>query len=304
MKKNFLRLFGLTVFLLSSAVIVSCSSDDNSKNEITVKSEPGSVVLSSNVWITSKIVDNKGNNISLDKMPGAMYAGYAYYNTDGTFRIVDFKDGHKMYGLWSLTDNDTKRKLVVFNSLNEILFERSVDLVELNNKKFTYVISDATNPSIVYNVEHEPVTNHPEPKTPAQILASVEWKTTKVLDITNGVDKAIELDRTIAPASNFSGDAYYVNNNGKEYFPKNKDGKYSNGTFLITAYGDKAAVRSQGDWYVSLDGKTRTLIGRAADGSVTFERTVSVFELTNKKFTYDIEVGGILLRVEHEPIVR
>jgi|GEM_PF-201430 len=301
MKRSLLKFLAVGFLVSLSIASFSCSSDD-SKNEIITKKESGAKILSNHVWITSKIVDNKGNDISLDIMPGAMYAGYAYYNTNGTFRIVDFNDGHKMFGLWSLTDNDSKRNLKAYNSKNEIAFERSVDIIELNNKKFTYSIADVNSPDIIYSVEHIPVTNHPEPNTPAEILSSVEWKTTKVLDITNGIDKAIELDRTVPPASNFSGDAYYINNSGRAYFPKNKDNKYVNGSFLITAYGDKSAVRSQGDWYVSLDGKTRTLMGRAADGSITFERTVDIFELTNDKFTYDIQVEQTLLRVEHEPI--
>ncbi|EHQ43007.1 DUF4822 domain-containing protein [Myroides odoratus] len=300
MKKNLLNVLTVSVVLLAFVATISCSSDDNVKQPI--KPESGSEILSKHVWITTNIVDNRGGNISLDVMPGAMYAGYAYYNADGTFRIVDFKDGHKMYGLWSLKDQDAKRHLVVYNSENKIAFERSVDIVELNNSIFTYKIGDQDNAEIMYDVEHKPVTDHPEPKTPAEVLASVVWTTTKVFDITNGVTPVVELDKTIAPAANFSGDAYYINKNGKAYFPKSADGKYSNGTFLITAYGDKDNVRSQGDWYVSLDGKLRTLIGRAADGSVTFERTVSIVELTDKKFTYDIKVDDVVLRVEHEPI--
>ncbi|WP_121965255.1 DUF4822 domain-containing protein [Myroides sp. N17-2] len=300
MSKKVFSLLSISILLLGSLATVSCSSDDNS-NSMEVK-ETGTEILSKHTWITTKIVDNKGVDVKLDVMPGAMYAGYAYYNTDGTFRIVDFKDGHKMYGLWSLRDNDTKRHLVVYNSKNEVAYERTVDMVELNNNVFTYNIPDGSNSSIIYSVEHKPVTDHAEPKTPAEVLASVEWKTTKVFDITKGVEGAKEMDKTVAPAASFSGDAYYINSNGKAYFPKNKEGKFANGTFLITAYGDKSAVRSQGDWYVSLDGKTRTLIAKRPDGSVAFERTVSVYELTENKFTYDIEVDGVLLRVEHEPI--
>lgn len=45
------------------------------------------------------------------------------------------------------------------------------------------------------------------------------------------------------------------------------------------------------------------LIGRNAENAVAWRRTVSIFELTPTKFTYDIEIdGGRTLRVEHEPI--
>lgn len=301
MSRKVLSLLSISALIfITTTTIVSCSSDDNAA--VVTETKTKAAILSDHDWITTKIVDNKGNNISLDVMPGAMYAGYAYYNPDGTFRIVDFKDGHKMYGLWSLKDNETKRHLVVYNAKNEVAYERTVDLIEVNDKVFTYAIPDNSNPEIIYYVEHKPVTNHAEPKTPAEILASVDWTTTKVLDITKGVEQGIELDRTVAPAANFSGDAYYVNNNGKAYFPKNKEGKYVNGTFQITAYGSKETVRSQGDWYVSLDGKTRTLIARNTDGSVAFERTVTIVELSENKFTYDIQAGDALLRVEHKPI--
>ncbi|MDR2223046.1 MAG: DUF4822 domain-containing protein [Flavobacteriaceae bacterium] len=300
MKKRVLSLLGVSILFLGALSNVACSSDDDAKQEVT--KETRTAIMAKHIWITSKIVDNKGNNIRLDVMPGAMYAGYAYYNTNGTFRIVDFKDGHKMYGLWSLKDNDTKRHLVAYKTDNTVAFERSVEIVELTNQKFTYKIADTNNPEIIYSVEHIPVTNHPEPKTPAEVLASVEWKTTKVFDITNGEDKAVEMDRTQAPASNLSGDAYYVNKHGKDYFPKLADNNYANGTFLITEYGDKTKVRSQGDWYVSLDGKARTLIARKPDGTVAFQRTVSIFELNSKKFTYDIEMNNVKMRVEHEPI--
>ncbi|MCS4237440.1 DUF4822 domain-containing protein [Myroides odoratus] len=300
MRKKLLSLLSVSGVLLAFAATVACSSDDNVKQPI--KPETGSEILAKHVWMTSKIVDNKGENISLDVKPGETYAGYAYYNANGTFRIVDFKDGHKMFGLWSLKDQDTKRHLVVYNSENKVAFERTVDIVELNNTMFTYKIEDHDNGEVVYNVEHKPVTNHPEPKIPAEILASTAWKTTQVFDITNGVTPVVELDKTIAPAVNFSGDAYYENKNGKAYFPKNAEGKYSNGTFLFTAYGDKEKVTAQGDWYVSLDGDLQTLIERAADGSVASERAVFIFELTDKKFTYDIKVDDVILRVEHEPI--
>lgn len=300
MKKRIFSLLSVGILIAVVACVASCSSDDNS-NPPPIE-ETGTEILSNHVWITTRIVDNKSNTISLDVMPGAMYAGYAYYNPDGTFRIVDFEDGPKMYGLWELRDNDTKRHLVVYNAKNEIAYERTVDLVELTNTIFTYNIPDNTNPSLIYSVEHKPVTNHPEPKTPAELLASIAWETTRVLDITDGVDSAKEMDKTIAPAANFSGDAYYIDTNKGAYFPKNNEGKYVNGTFLITAYGDKNNIRSQGDWYVSLDGTERTLIARNDDGTVAFERTVPIYELTTSIFTYDIEVEGRVLRVEHKPI--
>lgn len=304
MKKNLLKGLGASSLFLIGSVLFSCSSDDNSS--VPLPKETGSEILSKHVWQTTEVKDNNGKKLDLNTMPAAMYVGYAYYKTDGTFRIVDLKDQPKMYGEWALSDNDTKRNLVVYKTDNSVAYKRTVDLVALNNSVFTYQIADGTNASVIYDVEHKSVTNHAEPKTPAEVLASVDWATTKVLDITNGVEGAPELDRTKAPASNYSGDAYYVNNNGNAYFPKTEDGVFGNGTFAITAYGDKSAVRSQGDWYVSVDGKERVLTARNAEGGVAWQRAVPIVELSATKFTYDITVPveGVdtTLRVEHEPI--
>ncbi len=304
MKSNLLKVITISSLSVVGGLMFSCSSDDNSS--IPKAKETGSEVLSKHVWITTEVKDNNGKKLDLTTMPAAMYVGYAYYKPDGTFRIVDLKDQPKMYGEWTLSDNDTKRNLVVYKSDNSVAYKRTVDLLALNNNVFTYQIADGNNASILYDVEHKPVTNHPEPKTPAEVLASVEWATTKVWDITNGVEGAPELDKTQAPAANYSGDAYYVNNNGNAYFPKAKDGVYSNGTFKITAYGDKEAVRSQGDWYVSVDGKERLLTARNAEGGVAWTRAVPIVELTATKFTYDITIPvndvETTLRVEHEPI--
>lgn len=287
-------------FLLAigGSALTSCNNSDDATENLS-KSE----ILSKYVWNTTMVVDQNNNNLDLATAPAANYVGYAYYKTDGTFRIVDHQDRPRIFGTWKLTDNDTKRSLTVFRTDNTVAFERSVDLLKLTRNEFTYRIApNAEAPSMFFDVKHAPV-NHSEPNTPAETLAEVNWVTTKVFDITNGDTNPIELDVTQAPASNFYGDAYYTNNHGKEYFPKNTDGDYVNGTFIITAAGNKDAVRSRGDWYVSLDGKARTLIARNEDNSVAWRRTVSIFELTPTKFTYDIDnIGGKTLRVEHEPI--
>lgn len=304
MKKNLLKGLTASSLILVGGILFSCSSDDNTSNSFP--KETGSEILSKHVWLTTEVTDNNGVKLDLITMPAAMYVGYAYYKPDGTFRIVDLKDQPKMFGTWTLSDNDTKRNLIVYKSDNTEAYRRTVDLVVLNNAVFTYKIANGNDASIVYDVEHKPVTNHVEPKTPAEVLASVDWTTSKVFDITNGVEGAPELDRTKAPASNFSGDAYYVNNKGNAYFPQKEDGVFANGTFAITAYGDKGAVRSQGDWYVSVDGKERVLTARNAEGNVAWTRAVPIVELTETKFTYDITVPveGVdtTLRVEHEPI--
>lgn len=46
------------------------------------------------------------------------------------------------------------------------------------------------------------------------------------------------------------------------------------------------ALRMQGDWSVSADGKTRTLTARNNEGTVLFTRVVPITVLNEKEFTY------------------
>jgi len=297
MKKNNLTLttIFMSLLLIGGNILTSCNNDDNQSKE----SRTGTEILSSTAWVTSAVIDQNNVNIDRGTVPGANYVGYAYYKTDGTFRIVSLQDQPRIAGKWELIDNDTKRRLTIIRNDTTVVAE--VDIVTLKNNLFTYrAIPDRSNPTSFFNVEHIP-TNHKEPSTPAEVLASVNWTTTKVSDITNGAANAVELDKAVAPASNFFGDAYYVNSNGSAYFPVDNQGRFTNGTFRITDSGSNQA-RISGDWYVSLDGRQRTLRFRNAAG-VELERVVSIFELTPTKFTYDVTIdGGRILRAEHEPI--
>lgn len=292
--QKFSKLF-LLILISALFGFYSCSDDDDDNVRT------GSQYLSDRNWITTKVTNELGEDVTTNDPAANNYIGYAYYRTDGTFRIVSLEDAPKMFGEWKLTDNDTKRFLNVFKSDNTTAYTRSVDITQLNASIFTYkIFPNATDASKYYVVEHKP-TDHKEPLTPAQVLSSVDWVTTKVLNITNP-DAPVEMDMTLAPASGYSGNAYYVNNSGDKYFPKEAD-NYVNGTFKITSF-DGQTVRSQGDWYVSLDGKTRTLYAKDAEGKLLWSRVVSIYELSSTKFTYDIELNGITMRVEHEPIAK
>lgn len=295
--QKFNKLF-LLILTLSFFGFYSCSSDDDNKKD----NRTGSQYLSDKNWITTKVINELGVDVTTTDPAAMNYVGYAYYRTDGTFRIVSLEDAPKMFGLWKLTDNDTKRVLDVYKSDNTIAYTRAVDITELNGSIFTYkIVPNAADISKYYIVEHKP-TDHKEPLTPAQILSSVDWwVTTKVWNITNP-NAPVEMDMTVAPAANYAGNAYYVNLHGSEYFPKQGDA-YVNGTFKITTF-DNETVRSQGDWYVSLDGKTRTLYAKDADGKLLWNRVVNIYELTAKKFIYDITQDGVSMRVEHELVVK
>lgn len=301
MRRN-LFLPALILAIFGATALSSCSSDNDKKSSTIQESK--TAILAKHVWKTTEVRDNQKKKLDLAVQPAETYAGFAYYRPDGTFRILDFSDHPKIFGTWKLTDGETKRLLTVYNNDNSIAYTRTVDLLVLNNNLFTYrIIPNASQPTVYYDVDHHPVTNHPEPFTPAQILAAVDWKTVEVLDITAGTEQAKKLDMNAAPAANFSGDAYYTNIHGHAYFPKNKEGKYANGSFVITAFNDKKNVRSTGDWYVSVDGTQRTLMARNPDQSIAWERKVHIVELTTAVFTYDIQVGEQLLRVVHHPLI-
>ncbi|MGG5577246.1 DUF4822 domain-containing protein [Myroides sp. C15-4] len=298
-----IKFFLVALFLatFSAITLPSCSSDDH-KGSNTIQ-ETKTAMLAKHVWKTTEVRDNQKKKLDLGVQPAKTYAGFAYYRPDGTFRIIDFNDRPKMFGRWKLTDGETKRLLTVYNNDNTIAYARTIDFLALNNSLFTYrVVPNASQPAVYYDVDHQPVTNHPEPLTPAQILAAVDWKTVEVLDITAGIERAKKLNMNVAPAASFSGDVYYTNAHGNAYFPKNKEGKYANGSFIFTAFNNKKKVRSTGDWYVSVDGTQRTLMARNPDRSIAWERKVRIVELTTAVFTYDIQVGQQLLRVVHRPL--
>lgn len=60
----------------------------------------------------------------------------------------------------------------------------------------------------------------------------------------------------------------------------------ANGTFKIYSLAD--ALRSKGDWNISADGKTRTIIAKNDAGEVLFTRVVDILVLTRSEFTYRI----------------
>ncbi len=101
--------------------------------------------------------------------------------------------------------------------------------------------------------------------TPSDVLASTPWETTGAVDQDGN---AVAL--TDAAVANFVGWAYYR----------------TDGTFAIYNLDD--TLKMQGDWSVSADGSTRTLVAEDADGNVLFTRTVPITVLTEEEFTYRV----------------
>lgn len=107
--------------------------------------------------------------------------------------------------------------------------------------------------------DNDPIT----PRTPSEILASTPWETTGAK---NEKGENVALDNPDVVGS--VGFAYFM----------------SNGKFEIFSLQD--APRIQGDWTVTPDGKTRTLVAKNASDKVLFTRDVQITVLTSKEFTY------------------
>ena len=101
--------------------------------------------------------------------------------------------------------------------------------------------------------------------TPSEILSSTAWETTAAQD-NNGKN----VDLTNSNVSNFVGFAYFK----------------SNGTFTMFNLDDTPKMK--GDWSVSADGKTRTIVAKNDAGETLFTRVVDITVLTKKEFTYRI----------------
>lgn len=327
------KLFGLLgVALFGTLALASCSDDDDNNNGYNYETS-GSVTLSSHNWVTTEVKDEQGLDLDLNDSIANTYVGYAYYKKDGNFRIVALNDANKMYGKWGLINGDKTRRLEVYNSFNDIAYTRDVEVLALNDSVFTYRIHyDAKDNNKYVDVIHVPTT-HAEPRTPAQLLAGTAWKTTNIYDVKSfyqgaigstannnpvdlnqlnlsGLDKALAanslqpLNNDSLPQKNYAGDAYYGSVNAANYFATttiNDVTYFTNGDFSITEYDSPTAIRSQGNWYMSLDGKYRTLNAvNATTGVVAWSRVVYVKELTANKFSYIIVDGNEVLLVEHK----
>ena len=101
--------------------------------------------------------------------------------------------------------------------------------------------------------------------TPSEILASTAWETTDAKD-NKGNQIALENENVI----NFVGFAYFK----------------IDGTFTMFNLDDTSKM--QGDWSVSPDGKTRTIVAKNNLGDILFTRVVDITVLTKNEFTYRI----------------
>lgn len=101
--------------------------------------------------------------------------------------------------------------------------------------------------------------------SPSDLLASTAWETTSATDA-----QGQSVPLTDPRVKQFVGYAYFT----------------SDGSFTMFNLDD--TPKMQGDWTVSSDGKTRTVVAKDATGKVLFRRDVDIVTLTPKKFTYRV----------------
>lgn len=118
--------------------------------------------------------------------------------------------------------------------------------------------------------------------TPSEVLASTAWETT-------GAKNHQRADVTLSDpnVSNFIGFAYFK----------------SDGTFAMYNLDD--SPKMHGNWSVSADGKTRTIVAKNDQGETLFTRVVAITTLTEQEFTYRIypsaEDKSIYFDIIHTP---
>jgi hypothetical protein len=101
--------------------------------------------------------------------------------------------------------------------------------------------------------------------SPAAVLASTPWETTAARDA-----QGRPVARTDSTVANYVGFAYFD----------------PDGTF--TMYNLDDTPKMHGDWSVSPDGRTRTIVAKDAAGQEQFRRVVDIVTLDATTFTYRV----------------
>ncbi len=261
--KRLRQMKSLLILAISTMFIVSCSNDDNTGFDMNLTP---SQILSSTPWETTSAVDNTGKQVELTDPNVSNFVGFAYFKENGTFTMFNLDDSPKMQGDWSISPDGKTRTIVAKNDQGEILFTRVVDITVLTQQEFTYrIYPNEADTQVYYDIVHTPTTHQEPALSPSQILSSTPWETTKALN-----SQGQEVDLSDSNVINFVGFAYFN----------------QNGTFAMYNLDD--SPKMQGDWSISPDGKTRTIVAKNDQGETLFTRVVDITVLTPQEFTYRI----------------
>ncbi|MGV9611401.1 DUF4822 domain-containing protein [Nocardia xishanensis] len=164
--------------LAAVGVLAACGNDNSSSDSAAVSAgtssataetsaavAPGSpsATLASTPWETTAAKDSRGGAVALADGNVKNYVGFAYFRPDGTFTMFNLDDSPKMHGDWSVSPDGRTRTIVAKNDAGQEQFRRVVDIVTLDDKRFTYrVYPDPANKAVYYDIIHTPTT-HAEP---------------------------------------------------------------------------------------------------------------------------------------------
>ncbi|MEV0245603.1 DUF4822 domain-containing protein [Nocardia sp. NPDC050712] len=183
------KVVALAAATATLGLLGACSSDDtddNSSSTSTVTTststsaamstassapmpssvQPGTpaATLAATAWETTSATNASGTEVPLTDDNVKNYVGYAYFKPDGTFTMVNLDDSPKMRGDWTVSPDGKTRTIVVKNEAGQEQSRRTVDIVALDDKEFTYrVYPDAADKAVYYDIIHTPTT-HPEPR--------------------------------------------------------------------------------------------------------------------------------------------
>lgn len=119
--------------------------------------------LASTAWETTDALDNTGAHVDLNDASVNGFVGYAYFRAGGQYAIYGLNDVLRNQGDWSISADGKTRTLDAKDANGNIIWTRDVEILELNDGKFTYrIIPNAANPAVYYDIVHEPV-DHIEP---------------------------------------------------------------------------------------------------------------------------------------------
>ena len=122
-------------------------------------------VLASTPWKTTSAVDQDGNRVALDNAAVSSFVGWAYFKADGTYTMYNLDNSPKLHGDWTVTPDGSERWINAKDAAGNVLFQRTVPIVELDKHTFTYrVFPNAADTSVYYDIVHTK-TNHVEPGT-------------------------------------------------------------------------------------------------------------------------------------------
>ncbi|BDD83132.1 hypothetical protein TPB0596_28950 [Tsukamurella pulmonis] len=148
----------------STGTSAGASAKPSAAKPTPVKAGTPGAILASTAWETTGAKDAKGATVALTDKNVKNYVGWAYFKKDGTFTLYNLDDTAKGKGDWTVSADGKTRTIVAKNADGSVQYKRTVEIVTLTEKEFTYrVYPEASNKAVYYDIVHTP-TKHAEPR--------------------------------------------------------------------------------------------------------------------------------------------